>query len=329
MKRNLTLAFTILFALFAFVSCRDIVGPDVSGLPSGPFIVWFNGLSGNADGYFINEDSLITNCWTCGSAPNHIVKYSAGEFAVLSSMDSEIRFYSGLNYSTLALPSGSNPYSFSITGDTGYATLLLSGEIAVFDISSVEVTETLSVKSNPSGIALVYDKLYVGYGNYPESSSPGGVSVISPADGEEIKWLNTGTNTHWLKTQPTGNVHAYSTTYQNDGAISIINTESLEIETVINCGGAPGEAVAINDYFLSADGWGEGGLIKYTESGSFSRISLPFSPTNLALYGDYLYITSFAANKIYILNNSTYQVIDSLQAGGQGPQGVIAVEQVN
>ncbi len=326
MNKNIFLVCTM---LLAFIGCRDVVAPEVNNLPSGPFVVWFNGLSGNADGYFINDDSLITNCWTCGEAPNQIIEYSAGVFAILSSMSSEINFYSGIDHSSLALPSGSNPYSFGIKGDTGYATLLLSSEIAVFDIPSMEVTEIFSVESNPSGITFVSDKLFVGYGSYPESSSPGGVSVISPNNGEEIKWLDTGINTHWLKTQPTGNVHAYSTTYQNDGAISIINGESMEIETVINCGGAPGEAIGINDYFLSPDGWGEGGLIKYYESGNYSRISLPFAPTNLTLYGEHLYVTSFSSDKVYILNSTTYQVLDSLQAGGQGPQGVIAVEPVN
>lgn len=318
-----------IFLLLAFASCKDVTGSDVNSLPSGPFVVWFNGLSGNADGYFINQDSLITNCWTCGSAPNQIIEYSSGRFAILSSMDSEIRFFSGLDYSSLALPEGSNPYCLTTYGNLGYATLLLSGEIVVFDITANEVEETFSVRSNPSGITLASSKLFVGSGNYPESSSPGGVSIISPDDGTEIKWLDTGVNTNWLEVLPTGNVHAYSTTYQGDGAISIIDPESMQISAVVNCGGAPSAGIMVNDYFLSPDGWGEGGIIKYYESGDFSRISLPFSPTNLTHYGECLYTTSFASNMVYILDSSTYQIIDSLEAGGEGPQGVIAITPEN
>ncbi len=314
-------------------SCRDVAGPVEGNTPQGPFVVWFNGLSGNADAYFIASDSLITNAWSTGEAPNQIVELDNGQFAVLSSLSADLRVFScnttGVTERTVQFPAGSNPYSFCMTGDTGYSALSLADSVAVFSIQSAETTGMIHTRSNPSGTAYSSGKLFVGHANYPDASSPGGVSVISPVSGELIKWIDTGVNTHWLKLQPSGMIHCYSTTYTDDGKITIINPETLEMVAAVQCGGAPGESINVNDSYISPDGWGSGGLVKYTETGDFTRIDLPFSATNLAVYGDTLYATSFGSAKVYMLDAATFSVVDSLQAGGEGSQGIIAVDPVN
>lgn len=319
--------------ILAFTSCRDVVGPVEGNTPEGPYAVWFNGLSANASVFFEECDSLITNAWSTGSAPNQILGLGSNQFAILSSLSAEIRLYSGENTGTtigsIPLPEGSNPWSFAVLDGLGYATLLLSDSVAVFDAASYEIISMISTDPNPSGIACSVDKLYVGHSNWPESSSPGGVSVISLDSGELLDWIDTGVNTHWLKLQPSGMLHCYATTYQNDGTITVIDPATPEIIAVIQCGGAPGEGVRSGNCFLSPDGWGNGGLVKYTESGEFSRIALPFAPTNLAISGNTLYATAFGADMVYLLDPATYLILDSLQAGGQGPQGIIAIDPSN
>ncbi|MEA3266252.1 MAG: hypothetical protein U9P42_04845, partial [Candidatus Fermentibacteria bacterium] len=227
------------------------------------------------------------------------------------------------------LPSGSNPWSFAICDGVGYATLLLTDSIAVFDATSFQITGFISTSPNPSGIACFDRRLFTGHSNYPDASSAGGVSVINIDSGELVQWIDTGENTHWLKLQPSGMIHCYSTTYQNDGKITVVNPTNLEIETVIQCGGAPGEGVQSGSFFLSPDGWGSGGMVKYTESGQFTRIDLSVAPTNLAISGNTIYATSFGADMVYLLEADTYSLLDSLQSGGQGPQGIIAIDPSN
>jgi len=326
-----TMFFTmILFSLLA-ASCRDVAGPVEGNTPQGPFVVWFNGLSGNADAYFIASDSLITNAWSTGEAPNQIVELDNGQFAVLSSLSADLRVFScnttGVTEKTIQFPSGSNPYSFCVTGDIGYSALSLADSVAVFSIQSAEVTAMIHTRSNPSGVSYSCGMLFVGHANYPDASSPGGVSVINPVSGELIKWIDTGVNTHWLKLQPSGMIHCYSTTYTDDGRVTVINPETLEITAVVPCGGAPGEAISLNSsYCLSPDGWGSGGLVRYTETGEFTKIDLPFAATNLALLENTVYATSFGTAKVYMLDAETFSIVDSLQAGGEGPQGIIAVD---
>ncbi len=329
MKRIIILLYLILVA----ASCRDAVGPAEGDTPEGSYVVWLNGLSGFADAYFIQENTLITNAWSTGQAPNQILSLGNNTFAVLSSLSADIRFFSGENTGTTAgsviLPDGSNPWSFAICDGVGYATLLLTDSVAVFDATSFQITGSIPANSSPSGIACSGQRLFVSHANYPDASSPGGVSVINIDSGELIQWIDTGENTHWLKLQPTGMLHCYSTTYQNDGKISIVNPATLAIEAVIQSGGAPGEGVQSGNFFLSPDGWGSGGIVKYNESGLYSRIDLPVSPANLAISGNTIYATSFAANMIYLLDSATFMVVDSLQAGGEGPQGIIAVDPSN
>ncbi len=325
--------FAITLLLVLLSSCRDVAGPAQGNSPQGPYVVWFNGLSGYADAYFIQEDTLITHAWSTGESPNQILDLGNNSFAVLSSLSADIRFFSGENTGattgSLNLPDGSNPWSFTVFDGVGYVTLLLSDSIALFDTESFQTAGTIPSSPNPSGIACTGNRLFVGHSNWPESSSPGGVSVISTDSGELIQWIDTGVNTHWLKLQPSGMIHCYSTTYQNDGKITIVDPVTMEIETVIQCGGAPGEGVQSGNNYLSPDGWGSGGIVKYTESGQYSIIDIPVTPTNLAVYGDTVYATSFGADMIYLLDSATFSVLDSLQSGGQGPQGIIAIDPSN
>ncbi len=315
--------------LLLTVSCRDAIGPVEGNTPKGPFVVWFNGLSGNADAYFPESDSLIQIAWVTGEVPNHILHTGGSKFAVLSSASAELRFFSGeetgTTEGTIFLPQGSNPYSFVLDNTTAYVALLLEERIAVVNTETAEITAFLDSRTNPSGIEYSQGKIFVSYSSYPDTQSPGGVSVIDPSTGTEISWIDTGVNTHWLKLQPSGMLHCYSTTYTDDGKITIIDPSSISIEAVIECGGAPGEAIRRGNWYISPDGWGSGGIIRFKESGEFTEVDLPIAPTNLAVCESTLYASSFTANKVYMIDEVSLTVIDSLEAGGEGPQGIIAI----
>ena len=87
-----------------------------------------------------------------------------------------------------------------------------------------------------------------------------------------------------------------------------------------------------NRVYVTAFGEGKG-LYRSDDAGlSWSKLrtdkymrGVTVAPQN----SNIIYVTSFSSDKVYILNSLDYSFIDSLQAGGQGPQGVIAVEPVN
>jgi len=330
MKRIIILLYLILVA----ASCRDVAGPAEGNAPEGPFVVWFNGLSGYTDAYFIEADTVITHAWLTGEAANQITNIQGDAFAILSSLTADLRVFSGnrlgVTDQIVDFPEGSNPYSFVFSGNTIYVTLYLDNSIAVTDIVSGSIVKYITTKSNPCGIEYYGGKIFVSYANLPDPSSPGGVSVYDPETEAEIIWIDTGVNTNWLRIQPSGMLHCYSTTYPEvNGHITIVDPATFQICTTVECSGAPAEAIQVGESFISPDGWGLGGLIKYNESGDFTRVELPVAPINLTISGNTIYATSFAANMIYLLDASTFSVIDSLQSGGEGPQGIIAIDPSN
>lgn len=325
------LASLITLILFLALSgCRDAAGPSTEPSPGGSAVIWFNGLSATADGWFPETQTLIPGGWLTGSSPNQIKALSDTRIAVLSSISADLTIFNpdsaGTIEQTVLFPQGSNPYCFSSSGAAGAATLLLKDSVAFFDCSTGEVTGGFGVRANPSGIVLTESYCFVSSGNWPDNTSPGGVSVYPAEGGAEVAWFDTGVNTYWLREQPSGMIHCYATTYADNGTISVIDPLTLSIVSQIHCGGAPGEAAPVGDEFLSGDGWGQGGAIAYTEAGSFRRIDFSFQPTCFALCGDTLYATSFPVNKVYMLDSDNFSVIDSLTSSGEGPQGIIAVE---
>ena len=324
----------ILVMVLFSAACRDAVGPVEGNMPEGPFVVWFNGLAYNADAYFIEADSLIVNAWSTGDAPNQVLPCGANGFAVLSSISADLRIFSGdetgTTEKTVYFPEGSNPYSFVLSGSTGYAALSTRDSIAVFNTETAVVEKMIPSRANPSGIEYRNGSIFLSYANYPDPSSPGGVSVFDASSGAEVTWIDTGVNTYWLKIQPSGMLHCYSTTYPDlNGRITIVDPSTMEVSAIVECGGSPGEAIKVGNHYLSPDGWGTGGLIRYTESGDFTLVNLPFSPTGLVLWENTIYATSFGAGKVYMLDDESFSILDSLQAGGEGPQGIIAIDPSN
>ena len=314
----------------ASIACRDAAGPSNEESPGGRAVVWFNGLSANVDAWYPEADSLIRGAWLTGSAPNQILPLDDGTFAVLSSLDAELFTASadeiGEYLLNISLPGGSNPYCFTVSGETAWASLLLVDSVIAMNLSDGSLLPGFATRSNPSGISCTDSLIFVGYSNWPDASSPGGVSIFQRNTYTEIAWLDTGTNSNWLVLQPTGLVHCYSTTYQGDGKVSIIDpSNGGSVISAVYCGGAPGEAVFHDGKFISPDGWGDGGLVIYQESGGWERVPLNFAPSGLAVHGGVLYATCFSGNKVYMLDPDTFSVTDSIPAGGDGPQGIIAV----
>lgn len=316
--------------LFASLACRDAAGPSGGESPGGTAVVWFNGLSSTIDVWYPESDSIIHGAWLTGSAPNQIKAIGNSRFAVLSSLDAEL-FTASVNEPGeyllhVPLPGGTNPWYFSVNGETAWISLLLADSVVKVSLAEGSMAGGFSTRSNPSGIACTDSFVFVGYSSWPEPSSPGGVSVYDGNTYAETAWLDTGINSSWLTLQPTGLVHCYSTTYQNDGRICIIDPSGEpSVVSTVNCGGAPGEAVYHDGKFISPDGWGQGGLVIYRETGAWERISLNFTPTGLALLENVLYATCFGKNMIYMLDPDDFAVTDSVPSGGEAPQGIIAV----
>lgn len=328
MKRIAPILATLALALTG--GCRDNTGPSGNENPAGDIVVWFNGLSGTADAWFPKSDSLVQTCWQTGGTPNAILDLGDGRFAILSSLDPELRIYDseqgGSAEACIYLPVGSNPYGAAVNDDTVYITLLLTSQVAVASLTDLSVTALWDVPANPSGIAFSNGRLFVTHGSWPETTSPGGVTVLDAATGDSLAWLDTGINTTWAKAFGTGMVHAGATTYADDGTVSIIDPQTPSIAQKFTAGGTPGEPVMVGGDFVSPNGWSGNSLLVYHEGGDFNWVGTGFASTGLASLENSIYATDFGGNCVRVLSAADFNVQDTLTAGGEGPQGIIALD---
>ena len=186
---------TAAFIIMALSGCRDAAGPSPDPSPGGSVLIWFNGLSATADGWFPETGTLVQGAWLTGSTPNQIQQISDTTVAVLSSLSADLIVFNpdsaGSYLQSVIFPQGSNPYCFTISGTTGAATLLLRDSVVFFNHSTGAVTGGFQAVANPGGIVLTDEYCFVSSCNWPDNTSPGGVSVYPAEGGDELVWLDT------------------------------------------------------------------------------------------------------------------------------------------
>lgn len=314
-----------------FAACSNPVGPDPEPTPGGMVIAWFNGLGASVDLYFPESDSLLGGAYMTGEFPNDILSPGNGVMAVLSSGSADIRVFdldiSGTESYRVDLPTGSNPYLMALDGTDIWVTLLMTAQVAKVDLQGRGDVTLFDVPSNPSGITCAAGRVFVGHGNYPDTTVTGGITVLDASTGAQTGSIPTPDNvTSLTYFQETGKVHAVTTTYVGDGTISIVDPATSQVTAQAPVGGAPGVPVLAGGVFACGDGFFSDDIIVYNESGSLvSTWSTGVNPGGLAVSGDTMYIADFGADMVYLAEWNTRTIIDSL-AAGDGPQGIAVVD---
>ncbi len=324
-----TLICIILISLVS-VSCNSPVESSSDPTPGGRVVVWFNGMANTVDLYFPESDSLVTSAYITGEVPNDILSHEDGYIAVLNSTSANVQVFdlesTGGELFHIDFPSGSNPYQMSWDGDNLWVTLLMSSQIARVDLIPGGTVTLFDVPEYPCSVASTGTLVLVGHGYW--QTGTGGITVLDTSTGNVIDSVSTPENTNTLMYfSSTGLVHAMSTTYNGDGVISIVDPVNSTILTQIATGGSPGKPVKVGSYFASGDGWSSDAIFFYNEAGSLlDTWNNGVNATGLAASGDTLYITYFNNDMVYIADWNAQVILDSLVAG-DGPQGIIAIEQ--
>lgn len=312
--------------------CSSSTGPSDPG--NGPGVAWFDGLAWTVDIYYPEDGTLSLGAFVTGEAPNDIVLLDDGTIAVVNSTSSSVSFFdpseSGQLIAETFLPAGVNPYCACSDGSMLYVSCLMGeyiGEPGVFviDPATHEVTGEFYGIPNASGIAIASGRLFVSTQNYPDASVQG-TFVLDPATGEVLDTLATPPNTLTLRYFPeTGMIHASSTTYGDDGMITIIDPSVPAIAATVQTGGTPGLPCLFGDSFASGDAWSStGDVFIYDETGSLETRNAGFDITGIAAMGDTLFMTAFNSDVMLVVDGSTWTPLDTLQTG-DGPQGILII----
>lgn len=306
--------------------CESGTGPFDPG--NGGCAAWFNGLGYTVDLYYPADGTLLSGAFVTGEAPNDMVLMDDGTLAIVNSISASVMFVDpdspGEISGTVSLESGSNPYSACADGDLLYVSCLMDGCVRVVDASTNSVTATFDGVPNASGIALASGRLFVSTQNYPDPSIQG-TFVLDPATGAILDTLATPPNTISLRYfLETGMIHASSTTYSGDGAISVIDPAIPAIVATITTGGTPGLPCRQGDAFVAGDAFSSTEVFLYDEDGLIDTRDTGFGVTGVAASGDTLFMTSFASDVVLVMDATTWTPLDTLQTG-DGPQGILII----
>ncbi len=317
-------------AILTAAACNSPTEPAEGQNPAGSAVCWFNGLGSTVDLYYPGADSLVSNAYINGDAPNDMAFLGQDRLAVLSSLSSQLQIFdvstSGTTVADIQLPQGSNPWAITYYQGKVWISLLLTGRVMAVSAQDWSVTDTVSVSSFPYGIAAASGKIFVSHGDYYPDTTSGGVTVLDSETLEYEGWIDTGRNTTelWYCSE-TGNIHAFSTTYTGDGKISVIDPITATVTGVINTGGNPMSPVVIEDRIACCDGWGSK-IFFYNESGLLNTWTpdSSLSLAGLAASGDTLYMTDFSGDRVRRALYPSLTMLPDLTAG-DGPQGIMSL----
>lgn len=328
----ITLTCITLIILVA-ASCNSPVEPNSESNPGGNVVAWFNGLANTVDLYFPESDLLVSTAYITGDAPNDMLYLGSDNLAILSSLSSILQVVdlsvSGSLLHEITFPAGSNPWAMAYHNDNIWVTLLLTDQITPVSTETWTLGEAVDVPEYPYGIAIASGSIFVSHGDYTAPNPPGGVTVFDAVTLEETGWIDTGQNTLdlWYCSE-TGNIHAFSYTYSDNGVISIIDPVTATISAQVHTGGCPQSPVRLGSSFACCDGFGSTATVFfYDESGTLLSkwiIGSSITLAGLTACGDTLYMTDFDGDKVYRALWQSQTLLSSLTAG-DGPQGIVTV----
>lgn len=311
--------------------CGDPVGPGGGENPSGDAIVFVNSMSNTLDLYYPESDSLVSSAYVTGSSPNDAALTAGGMLAVACSLDDRVELYdlssSGSPEAVAVLPQGSNPYSMATRDGMLYVTLLMGEAIAEIDPAGMTVQRYLETAPHPSGIGASGNWLWVSHG-YGVYDSIGMVSVVDPVAWEVTDTVQTAQNAFEAASVKDGSVHVLTTTYQEDGAVTILEASTGEVRVVLDLGHTPSISARPREWgcgwLLAMDA---AGLLVYDETGVSETMDVGMPVTDAVLYEGLVYAASFAGDAVLVWDPAESLAVDTLPAGS-GPIRLLVVEGV-
>ncbi len=307
-----------------------------------------NGLGRSLSKMTLETTQIENDVHVVGDVPNRV--YTKGQnIYVVNSTPPGITVIDGQSQNilrTINLPEGSNPYDMAFAGtELAYVTLLLANSIAVVDLQTNEILQTIDAGKAPQGILVVNNTAYVANsGGYPDYQ-PSSVTVIDIKTHQVTKTLEVPMNPQNLALAPDGNIHVVCTGNFADvtGKSVVVDPfgdtdwTPLVVDTV-EINGAPGDIAITGEgiAYLAAYGDGSNGfLYRYdTATGQVTNDATnPIHVGNGAMallfdaIGDHLYVNNFADDAVQQLDPQTGAVLNTL-AVGDGPQHMAILEPV-
>jgi YVTN family beta-propeller protein len=206
-----------------------------------------------------SENSINNSFAVLGSMPNRLALTTDYGYVVNSGDNNvqKINLQTGETEALIFIGFSTNPYDIIIEENFAYVTGGLINKVYKIDLSTDQVVSSVNVGSNPAGLAVYGNKLYVGNTDYANYYANCSVSVISLSSFELLYDILTELNPQYLSII-NDKVHiSCGGNWGNiEGKICILDPVSDEIISVIDIGGittnmatTPSNSVYVGDGF--------------------------------------------------------------------------------
>jgi len=225
---------TSLLVLLLLVSCKKdkISAPSVETQLENGMVVLCEGLfqQNNSSVSWVDfSNSEIKNTFFSDNAQRQLgdtgndMKQYGGKIYILVNVSSTIEVIDASNFAPIKqIPMVTNnvskqPRSIAFNGGKAYVTCY-DGFVDVIDTTLLEVTNRITVGSNPEGLAIVNNKIYVANsGGLNSGASDSTLSIINIGTELEVQRIKVGLNPGQVVTDAQGDV--YVTIRGNYGSI--------------------------------------------------------------------------------------------------------------
>jgi len=271
-----------------------------------------------------------------GTVPNDVVVTDTRLFVVNSSLNT-LQIIDRENLSTLneiELVGTANPWAAAVIDDQRVAvTGLLSGSVAIVNLSTYSVDRTWVTGIGPQAVAVQEDKIYVlNSGVAFPDYGPGFLKRYDTQTYTLVDSVQLGINPQSMEFVQ-NNLHIICTGNYDDisGSLQIVSLSTMTVDTTIELGGSPGSlSVSGTEGFVAAGGWGsEGHVFRYeietgaVLNGASNPILTGVGATDIiALPGGGFAVTCFSDASLEVRGSTGNLVSTFPMSAGPGALGV-------
>jgi len=339
MKAHRTII-ALLIVAFTLTACQKDESNPVSGENLSSSVAWVvNSLSSTLSHVDLATDSITVNVLAIGQYANDIVIADSTGY-VVNSGDNQIQILNlqtGQTSGAIEIYLGMNPWAIAVNNQFGYVTNLMTGNLSILDLTTLQEIDTLHIGVSPEGVCIYENVLYVTDVNlnWP-TYGQGYVHAYSLPDLSHLAAIPVATNPQVVIPGPDGLIHVVCTGDFNtvSGKVQLINPVAMSVVGSIDIGSSPGSLAFTQQgigYLGASTMTGSGEVLSYNGitreiiHGANNPISLASGVWDVAVTNSsHVLACCFGADQLVELDANGNQL--KIYTVGDGPVAVALLE---
>jgi len=251
-----------------------------------------------------------------------------GRLLVVNSGDNALQVISLADGSvdTVFLGEGKNPYDVAVSTRfrRAYVTNWLDHTLSVVDLDSLTVVGEARVCTNPQGVTVVGDRVFVACVDFLHNYAGGGVMALDALTLDSLWFRPTGVNPQAVLVDREGDLYVLATgDYASvEGMLYRLDLSGNLLDSVV-LGGAPG-SLSYTDGVMVISGFSGGVVLWDADREQEIRRFAEDNVADAVLVGGRLFLALFDRDRVVMMDTATGQVLRAFSVG-DGPVDLLVV----